>query len=359
MKTEKTRTGTPAEITPMEAPQEIPTKHDNGDDYELDGVEHGLISEYRPKFLGKGGEQIVYEIPEHPDIVIKVATEPLRKIAEWNVAHDRPLDSMPPELEPHVREYLVQEDARYRQLKKYFGAAHVPDQKEFLMKIPVTKNILRALYNNGSPPFATNEAWSVVTAQKRVAALSDPGRLSIVAGYAEQSDVSEKSYNQATKHLVFGEGPEEKLNDRDFFEVQSYPDLKELLEKSGSDENLKATLKTLVGEIISYAEETGEIFDLAGQDNIVLYQKDGKWTYSLVDTRYPGEGQMVNKARAALLKLSTEGELDEKEKNILLNIFNFVRTVNGLAEQLGAQKRINIVPENANLKEIDFLNMLR
>lgn len=343
-------------IEQAETPQEISAEQKV--DYELDKVEHELVSKYQPKFLAKGGEHIVYEVPGHPDIVVKVSTGLLKRVIDWNAEHGQPIDSLPAEIEPRAREYLKEEAARYQQLKKYFGADHVPSQKEFLVKIPVTENILNALYE-GNPPATTNEAWSVVMVQKRVEALSDPERLAIVAGYAENSEVSEDLYRHATEHFVLGKNPEEKMEKDKFLEIQSHNDLKALLEKSEGDENLRESLKELIEKIITYTEETGEIFDLAGQDNIVLSQKDGKWTYSLIDTRYPGESKMVEKAKIALLKLSVGNEIYEHEKNVLLNIFNFVRTVNGLAEQMGAQKRINIIPEGMTQEQLDFLKIIR
>ncbi len=326
--------------------------------YEIDQVKHDLASRYQPKFLAKGGEHIVYEVPEHPDIVVKVSTRLLKKVIDWNVEHGQPIDSLPTEFRSLAREYLKREAARYQLLKKYFGAGHVPSQKESLIEVPITQEILNALYEN-NPPATTNKAWSIVMVQKRVAALNDPERLAIVAGYAENEEVSRDLYDQITEHFIFGKNSEEKIDKEKFLEIQSHNDLKALLKKSEGDENLRESLKELLEKIITYTEETGEIFDLAGQDNIVLFQKDGKWTYSLVDTRYPGESKMVEKAKIALLKLSVGSEIDKHEKNILLNIFNFVRTTNGLAEQMGARKRINIVPEGMTQEQLNFLKIIR
>lgn len=327
-------------------------------EYELGDIEHELVSKYQPKFLAKGGEHIIYDLPEHPDIVVKVRTASIKKVLEWNVEHGQPLDSLPAEIEPRAREYLKEEAERYQQLKKYFGSEHVPSQKEFLVKVPITENILREIYE-GEPPATTNEVWSIVMVQKRVEALSDPNRLAIVAGYAEQGEVPEDIYKQATEHFIFSQNPDQKIEKGQFLQVQSHNDLRNLLEKADNDENLKKDLQDLVERMVAYTQETGEIFDLAGQDNIILFQKDGKWSFSLVDTRYPGESKMIEKARAALSKLSEGNELDEHEKNILLNTFNFVRTVNGLAEQVGVEKRINIVPDGMALHNIDFQSMLR
>src|SRR3989338_3476455 len=124
-------------------------------DYELDSIEHELVSRYQPKFLARGGEHIVYKVPGHPELVVKASTRSLKKIIEWNLEHGQPVDSLPPKLEQHAREYLKQQTGRYQQLKKYFGADHVPSQKEFLVKIPITQNILTALYD-GNPHAATH-----------------------------------------------------------------------------------------------------------------------------------------------------------------------------------------------------------
>jgi hypothetical protein len=338
---------------PKIQPQRMPQP-----EYELSDVEHELTAKYQPKFLAKGGEHIIYEIPEHPNVVVKVRTASLKKMLEWNVEHGQPLDSLPAEIEPRAREYLKEEAERYQQLKKYFGPDHVPSQREFLIKVPITEKILGELYD-GNPPATTNEVWSIVMVQKRVDALSDPDRLAIVAGYAEHGEVPEDLYKQATDHLIFSQSSDQEMETAQFLQVQSHNDLRNLLEKAGSDENLKNDLKDLVERMVAYTQETGEIFDLAGQDNIILFQKDGEWSYSLVDTRYPGESKTVEKARATLSKLSEGNELDEHEKNILLNTFNFVRTINGLAEQVGVEKRINIVPEGIAQGNIDFLSLLR
>jgi hypothetical protein len=327
-------------------------------EFELSGIEHELATRYQPKFLAKGGEHIIYELPEHPDVVIKVRTESLKKVLEWNVKNGLALNSLPTELEPRAREYLDKESERYRQLKRYFGSDHVPNQREFLLKVPVTENILRELYD-GNPPAVTDEVWSIVMVQKRVEALDDPDRLAIVAGYAEHEAVQQDVYKQATDHLVFSQNPDGKLNEEKFLQIQSHEDLRDLLKKASEDQNLEASLKNLVERIIDYTQETGEILDLAGQDNIILFQKDGEWTFSLVDTRYPGESKMLEKAQAALLKISKGAELEEHEKNILLNAFNFIRTVNGLAEQIGVNHRINIVPDGITLRDVDFLSLLQ
>lgn len=328
------------------------------DAYGLDGVEHDFVQKYQPKFLAKGGEHIVYETSGHPDIVVKVAVEPLKKIINWNAEHDLPIGSLPKEIEPRVQEYIKQEAERYQQMKTYFGAGHVLNQKKFLVKIPITDNILNNLYE-GHPPIKGDETWGVVMVQKRAEELDDPKRLTLVAGYAEQGQVKEEDWNAATDHFVFGKNIEAQPSRDYLLTVQSNEKLKVLLERAEADEQLRESLKELVEKSISYTQETGEILDLIGEDNVVLSKKDGEWTYRLVDALYPHNARMVEKTKAVMLKLSIGKAIDEGEQNILMNAFNYVRTINGLAEKLGVEKRLNIIPEGMGNETVDYLAVIR
>jgi len=326
--------------------------------FTLDAVEHDLVTRYQPKFIAKGGEHIVYDIPEHQGVVVKVATEALRGILEWNMTHGLPADSLEEEVKSAVQDFLKREGVYHQQLKQYFGAEHVPGQKEALIKIPVTQDILKVVCREGVIP-EINEAWSVITIQKRVEAMNDPHRFSLVTGYAEKEGVRADVYKKITDRLVFEQGTEEKLDKEEFLSVQSPDSLRALLSASETDENVHKLLRELIEKIIIYTEDTGEILDLAGQDNVIVYQKEDKISYSLVDARYPGDNRVMDKTVAILIKLSLGTEIDEHEKNLLLNGLNFVRTVNGLAELLGIDKKIHVVPQSVKVSSVDFLEMLR
>ena len=326
--------------------------------YELNDVEHDLVSKYHPTFLAKGGEHIIYELPEHPHVVVKVRVDTLKKVMEWNIEHDAPVTSLSPEIASRAHQYLEREQKRYRQLQKYFGSDHVPGQEEFLMKVPVTESLLRELYE-GNPPALTGEAWSVVMIQKRVEALRDAERLALVAGYAEHGDVPEDVYDRVTKDLVFHEETEHLVESNEFHQVQSHEDLQRLVTRADTDSDLRDVLKEVVARMIAYTEETGEILDLAGDDNLIIHRKDDAWTFTLVDALYPGEDKMMEKARDALRTVSDGGEMDEEYRNILLNALNYVRTVNGLAKQAGVEERIHLLPEGVGMEESHLLNLLR
>lgn len=310
----------------------------------------GPVSKRRPKFLAAGGERLVYEIPGHPAVVVKVAIRPLEKTIALNAARGRPLDALPAEWKRRAAKDLRGEVARRRRLIARFGAEQVPAQRDLLAKVPVCGRMARALRKDGPPP--PKEAWTVVSVQKRVAALADPQRLRIAAGYAEHGPVPEALYVRATEHLVFGMHPAERIDRRRFLQIQSHPDLKALLAKAGRDGGLRRAIREWAERTIAHVAATGELFDLAGKDNIVFFRRGGAWTCALVDVRDPGAPGSLARVRNLLFKLAGRREIGAREAVALLNLFNFVRTVNGLAELTGSRERIRLVPEGAGAKRV-------
>jgi hypothetical protein len=325
-------------------------------DFALDDVKHEIAAKYKPKFLAKGGEQIVYEIPDHPDVVAKVNVESLKAVIDWNIHHGETPDSFSEEIRERAEKILDNEVRRYVELKQHFGSEHIPTQKQYLIQIPVTPEILNRLYDN-KPPIITDAVWSITTIQKRVEELNDSTRLALVSGYAEKTERPSDEYHHVTEHLVFGKNPEEKLTLNQFLEIQGNDNLRGLMKKSESDMHLRDVLCELIEKIISYTEKTAEILDIAGDDNIIFFQKDNKWSYMLVDAKYPGNDDIMNGLKLNLDKLTYEIEVEEFGENILLNAFNYIRTINGIAEQLGIKARIFVGSDITGL-ELDFQAIL-
>lgn len=293
----------------------------------------------------------MYEIPGHPAVVVKVATGFLKKTIAANAARGRPLASLPAAAKRRAKQGLRAEAARHRRLVARFGSGMVPVQKEFLLKIPVAARVARVLRQAGLP--APAEAWTVVAVQKRVAALADPRRLRIATGYAEHGPVPAALYVRATEQLVFGKRPAARIGRRRFLQVQAHPDLKALLEKAGRDRGLRRAVRDWAERTIAHVEAAGEIFDLAGKDNIVFSRRGGAWACALVDVRYPGAPGLIARTRDLLFGPAGRRRIGARETTALLNLFNFVRTVNGLAELAGSRRRIRLVPEGADPEQVD------
>src|SRR3989344_3563845 len=181
--------------------------------FRLDDVDHNIVRRYHPKFLVMGGEHIVYEVPSHPNIVLKVVSESIRRSINWNLKRGNVADDFSEDLSILIQDYLQRESKRYEQLKEYFGRENVVNQKKFFVKLPVTEEILDTLYRH-KPPTLTKEAWGITTVQKRAEGVYDDNRMTLVSGYAERRDVEERVYNMVTEHLVFGKNPDVKIQKR-------------------------------------------------------------------------------------------------------------------------------------------------
>jgi hypothetical protein len=267
-----------------------------------------------------------------------------------------------------IEEANERENTRVLQMKTYFGNGHVPNQTRHYRKVPVSREIIDQLYDryergrdipDSVRSFTDVEVKSIVTIQERVEELGDEDRLSVTSGYAERSRFAgredfKQAYDRTTDTAVLGK--EDQIDSEELKKVQS--GMRELLDKAERDPRLRESLKEFVTRAIAYSGETGESLDLAGDDNIIFSEKDsGEWNYVLVDALYPSAPPPEDKmeqTKAILAKLDgyNEGDLNPlgpQEQNILMNIVNYVRTINGLANYLGIDERINITPERVDI----------
>lgn len=54
--------------------------------------DHELVERYQPKFLARGGDHLVYEVADHPDVVIKASTFKIKDILYENADNGEALD---------------------------------------------------------------------------------------------------------------------------------------------------------------------------------------------------------------------------------------------------------------------------
>ncbi|MBV7333768.1 hypothetical protein KFU94_37155 [Chloroflexi bacterium TSY] len=345
-------------------------------------LHHDMVNRYDPQFLAQGGEHLVYEIPTHQNIVVKVAVNLIRLIIDSNMRHKRPLDAFPIGIGPMIRAYPQTEARRFQRLKRFFGRQHTLQQRKFIASIPLFDKSLYHLVERialaidshkrdvphlstptGDKTFldrSTSErVWAGVMIQQRASELFDKNRLTLATGYAELNMVEPTIYRSVTWNTLFGEAPLGSFDLDAFSVVQPSRPLKRLLVQLDADRALRTMMQELVRKIIRYCHATGETLDLASADNLVIVQKNGQWSYCLADALYPLKSDMMSRTRTALLKLSEGKSLDNHQQNVLLNTINFIRTINGLAHYLGLRNRLTVLPDSTSMREIDFLQVLR
>jgi hypothetical protein len=322
--------------------------------FSVSDVVNSRVEKYKPELIGVGGLQLVYQLPDFPDNVIKVGG--FEVLAAIEAGYDTYLSAK------DLEEKVETENARIKNLSAYFGADHVLDQSHHLLKVPINRRIVSEIFKSfsrglnidpGVTDFSGNYIWSVVTVQQKCRELSDPKRLSVVAGYAEKRlthpSYFRNVYGKVTSESVFNLNSMNSINFMDLTAVQTY--LAFLVEEVSENEGLRHALQDFTRRAIKYTNKTGEILDLAGSDNIIVVRDaQGNWNYKITDGLFPSRGRAMVRQAGEYLSLvanGNSGRLDKGDILVLMNTLNYTRTVNGFANIWGIKERINIVPGDA------------
>jgi hypothetical protein len=322
--------------------------------YEVKEIDSPIVEHYQPQYLAQGGEHIVYQIPDHPNVVVKVLADSVKRVIEVNADKGVPADTITDELRDSGGEYIKKESERFNRLKEIFGKEHVLNQKKSIVKLPINEKILAKLFND-NPPAHPEEVYGIVVVQEAAQEFRDENRLTVVSGYAESSDINPELYNSVNAKLLSGED----VSKEELLGLQSNNHLAKLLNKSESEDSLKDVIRDFVTHAIEYTDKTGETLDLAGSDNVIFFEHDGIWNYKLVDALYPQRSNMIERTRQAIEQVQMMGITEPENVNILMNSLNYIRTINGLASLFGIEERINVLSENDDIESLDFLSLIK
>ena len=119
----------------------------NPETYSLHDSNHVVVLRYNPLFVGRGGENIVYEIPNHPEIVTKASTTFIKSNLNFNSKNKLESSILTLEQEIKAREIITKDAERFSKIRNYFGVENVANQRKTLAKVPITKNILSEIYS--------------------------------------------------------------------------------------------------------------------------------------------------------------------------------------------------------------------
>lgn len=322
-----------------QTPEVIDTNKLKPEDFELDQAST-TVKQYAPLWLARGGEHFVYDIPDHPDIVAKVHVGTLASNLRWNRDHDLTSNELSPEAAQAARDHLEQSQKQFRELQTYFGKEHTLAQRKALRKIPVTAETMRTL--TGGQETDSTEVWAIAAVQRRAKEFNDPNRLGLVGGYAEFETFDPEFYKEVTTALLTGEQSDWNSIAQRFIKLQGQGSLTKLVKVAEKDEALKAQLQDFVRRAVDYTEQTGNILDILGDDNVIFSAQDGHWNYRLVDAAYPDFNPTFFEAKEGIKKLLEQDKLGE-DGSAVLNAVNYVRTVNGLSAAVGSDRRISLM----------------
>jgi hypothetical protein len=204
------------------------------------------------------------------------------------------------------------------------------------------------------------EVWSVVVLQNKADEIFNSQHLGLYyGGFLEEREgakIIPEEYQKLNEALVKNLTPTPEDLDL-FLGLQDNPEkhaLADLIKKANEDEKLKAVLVELIEKVVSYAENTGDILALAGEDNVIFYPQNDGWNYLLVDALPIHSEPMFKVGRETLQKILQGENITDQEKSICMKALNFVRTINGLSASLGMSSRLKLISSQVNDKEIDF-----
>lgn len=329
--------------------------------------EHELTKRYKPKFLGKGGENLVYEVPGRNYFVIKAQKMPLAETMAWNEASGLETGDESIAVEELREGKLLEERKRYQSLKEVFGD-HVLDQRFYVMQVPIGEAVREEL--NQSPqlhrfniPEKADAGWTVVSIQKRAEAMKDTRRLSMGGANLEASLAKtgrmkgepnmREIYDRVTDASMSKESTENAtFSNAEFEYLMESTRLDAILRKSERDPELRAALADFQKKAVEFSEKNQDIMDFIGTDNIVFHHdQDGSWTYTIIDGLYPFATKVLQKGGEAFVKHEMGLKLTSKDENVVIQSINYVRIINGLGKMLGTGKYIDFLPEELQKKK--------
>lgn len=330
-------------------------------EYELKPWEHPLALQYQPKLKGRGGEHLVFEVADSPDVVVKVEKTSILEALELLGKSKETREESEDELERRQQERLKEQRRLFTALKKHFGAEHVLPQKKALVSVPLTPGLmsdLRAM-NDKKPvriPGGVTEVKTIVTVQRKAEVLEGVRYFGLRTGAGERYLLPQVGkdarvryqYRKVTEPLMSAKTAESYPSDPiALAELLESDDLERLLKKAKQEPGLREALKDFCERAIAFADETGEIIDLVGVDNVVFYPTlHGKWTYLLVDPFYGLEARALDLGRETYMKTQLGVPMNNKTGNAFFQSVNFVRVVNGIGKFVGSEKLYDYLPSD-------------
>lgn len=339
------------------------------DPLDVSDIDHRRVRKYKPKYVGRGGENIVYALPDHPEIVVKAEVEPLMRQVEAAKAEELPVtNKITAQQRADFRERLADENTSYDELLRFFGEDHVPHTNKSILKVPLSKDILETIYRERRAPvpdftLEAEEMWTLVAIQEKVPQIADDKSLDVRGGFAERrkpenmGDIEKykQAYYDATQSLVCD--PENASFDLDQFLV-IHPDLRAIITQTETNPQLKDALKDFVEKAMNYTKQTGKSLDLAGAKNILFFKNpDNTWSYKLVDALSHYSEVALERAKELVAKIIAREPFVDGEQFAVTSAVNYIRSMNGLAKYLGIEEHIDM-PQVGKVTPSEFWDVL-
>lgn len=292
----------------------------------------GFIDFSQLQRVGHGGTHDVFIYPQNPTFVIKLNRGVLKKTSSIGQTE------LSPEIRKMADKYVDVENGKNEQLYKHFGQEHCLREKVMVQKISVEQNNI------------SQNIEGIISIQEASNIFKDPNKKDFSAGYIEQESSIEKNrkvYDKMNKALL-GDG---EFDEKDFLKFNEK--LKPIFELVDKDKEFADCVREFLLRFKKYFEESGKFIDLVGQENVLFYQQNGKWTFKLGSVIKGENKQVIEEAIGALEENSEILNQDEKMRNQLMNQLALIRLLNATGLKVGIGKIVDVGLTEKQLENLD------
>ncbi len=295
--------------------------------------DQALIAAYKPQFLGSGNEQVVFDFPDHSNVVAKVPVHIIRDIFEGKC-----------DLDAEIREDREINAA----LKRHFGK-HALREYVGKKEIPLTDDLRKVLLR-GIKYEPQDSVETLVRIQERVpdeamqSGYQDGAMWISVRRMLQSAD---DPIPDLARFLFGGKGTIDEQDQGRMIHARG----KEVIEKIKEDVQFKNIVADFVQRAIAYTKDTGRLLDTAGPNNVVYFQKDGEWDYLLVDAKFSGT-TTVKQVRDWLSALAEGKDIPKENSRTIINMLAYVSTINTYAYFCGIDDRLQVLRDSIDDESI-------
>lgn len=306
---------------------------------------------YDADLIAKGGEHLVFKFDDknHANIVYKVNYAKSIPLLRSYFLGTKQFDQAVNRLKEDAKSF----NEKYRAMRNFFGPESVPLQRVFVNELPITKaiadNLQSALHIKESEMPKTMPAWASV--QEKVD-LARHKTVDLTAYYPERMLIGGNPFDEQTAkaHLTYDLGYDIfATNDSGWRDGQAmlrtafdlYGNMKEIYTFVETDENFRQAARKAVKKMIEYTMETGNVMDLAGQNNAVMSKGNSGWKLVLPDVLHSMDIKTELLSDVAE-KIAHGQYVDRMRLNHALSALNTVRILNCLATVTGIDERVDL-----------------
>ncbi|MEU4229240.1 hypothetical protein AB0F17_33520 [Nonomuraea sp. NPDC026600] len=297
-----------------------------------------------PVYLARGGEHLVYELH---DSIVKIDHNTSAKVMDWRSPDFDPDHVKLADVASQMLDILRDKEHRYTLLRDLHGAHHVADQHSYVRDIKWPGRVINEIVGAArADPERIYEMPAIVTVQHRYDGLETFRNPDLATGYAETANRNPPAdvYLEAGRRWLENVGPA-RFDQELFLDAQRSPSLNRLFLLAQDDAELMTEIRRFASNALHYSQVAGETMDMVGRGNVVFLDSR---SYVLVDALHPYPVKRLSEASRLLGRLDGHEELTRRDRIYLLNVLNYVRTVNALAHLTGLDGRLDVVPPGFN-----------